>query len=188
MKSEWALFGSELTFAHQFLLCMNGKARLFILLFSAMVPGFSKTFAQAHQRGDIALSPGISFGNYNFHGDGFGISLIGYADFSPHDYASVGPYFGVFISNGTAFDFGARGNFHWWQLTDDKADKDLKADILDLYFSVYVGAEVSNFYDNRARGGAMLGMRWYFAKSVALMFELGGPPAGFTTIGFTFKL
>jgi hypothetical protein len=164
------------------------KSKSFFLLLCTLILINSKVSAQAHQKGDIALSPGISFGNYGFHGDGFGASLIGYADFSPHDYASVGPYFGVFISDGTAFDFGARGNFHWWQLTDDKANAALKADILDLYFSVYVGAEISNFYDSRARGGAMLGLRWYFVEPVALMFEIGGPPVGFTTIGFTFKL
>lgn len=152
------------------------------------VVGINSASGQAHEKGDIGLSPGVSFGNYGFHGSDFGASLILYADFSPHDYASVGPYFGVFFSNGTAFDFGARGNFHWWQLTDDKVGKDLKADILDLYFSVFVGAELSSYYNNRARGGAILGLRWYFSEPVALMFEFGGPPMGFTTIGVTFKL
>jgi len=146
-------------------------------------------FGQAHEKGDVLLSPGISFGNYGFRGhDDFGVGLIFYADFSPHDYASVGPYFGTFLSTGTAFGFGARGSFHWWQLTDDHVNKDLKADILDLYFSLFVGAEVSSFYKDRARGGAILGLRWYFAEPVALMFEFGGPPMGFTTLGVTFRL
>lgn len=144
--------------------------------------------AQAHQKGDINLSPGVSFGSYGFHGPGFGLGIAFYADFSPHDYASVGPYFATFLGDGAAFGFGARGNFHWWQLTDDKVDKDLKADILDLYFSLYVGAELSGYYKDRVRGGAMLGLRWYFVENVALMFELGGPPVGFTTIGVSFKL
>lgn len=166
---------------------MRGKIFSLFLCLNILVIK-PETFAQAHQKGDINLSPGISFGNYNYHGPDFGLSLIFYADFSPHDYASVGPYFGTVISNGTAFNFGARGNFHFWQLTDDKVDKDLKADILDLYFSLYFGAEVSNYYKDRARAGAMLGLRWYFVESVALMFELGGPPVGFTTIGVSFKL
>lgn len=164
---------------------MKNQLTALILVFVSI----SSVFAQAHEKGDIGLSPGVSFGNYGFHGyDDFGVSLIFYADFSPHDYASVGPYFGTFFSTGTAFGFGARGNFHWWQLTDDKVGKDLKAGILDLYFSIYVGAELSNFYKNRGRGGALLGLRWYFAEPVALMFEIGGPPMGFTTIGVAFKL
>lgn len=148
----------------------------------------AELWAQAHEQGDINLSPGINFGNYKYHGPDFGLSLIFYADFSPHDYASVGPYFGTVISSGTAFDFGARGNFHAWQFIDDRVEDDLRADILDIYFSLYVGAEVSNYYKSRARGGAMFGLRWYFVESVALMFEVGAPPVGFTTIGVSFKL
>ncbi|HXH18167.1 MAG TPA: hypothetical protein VNJ07_03700, partial [Chitinophagales bacterium] len=159
----------------------------------------SSAFGQAHQKGDILLSPGISLGNYGYYHRGacnqFGIPLVFYADFSPHDYASVGPFFGIYLGDGVAFDFGARGSFHWWQLLDDKVSKDVKADILDLYFSFWVGAEISTHdcYKNdgnngRGRAGAMLGLRWYFAEPVALMFELGGPPMGFTTLGVTFKL
>lgn len=162
--------------------------KLFVLLALGFFLTNHQAVAQAHQKGDINLSPGVNFGSYRYHGPGFGLGLAFYADFSPHDYASVGPYFSTFLGNGTAIGFGARGNFHWWQLTDDKVSKDLKSDILDLYFSVYVGGEFSNYYRNRGRGGAMLGMRWYFVDHVALMVELGGPPAGFTTIGVSFKL
>lgn len=178
------------------------KKGIILLLFLACLGGQQQLFAQGHQKGDVLLSPGISFGNYHYYGDGFGVPLVLNVDFSPHDYASVGPYFGVFLrDNHTAFDVGARGTFHWWQLTDDKVNADLRADILDLYFSIYAGAEIENIhhhhpndephddpaYASRARAGAILGLRWYFAEPVALMFELGGP-MGFSTIGFTFKL
>lgn len=177
------------------------KNKVFLLWLLA--GGFRYTaLSQAHQKGDIGLSPGISLGNYGYyhrgHCDNFGIPLVFYADFSPHDYASVGPYVGMFIgiNEGVAFNFGVRGNFHWWQLTDDKAGKDLKAEVLDLYFSVYAGAEISaadcykrhDGASGRGRGGAIFGLRWFFADPVALMFEFGGPPMGFTTLGLTFKL
>ncbi|MDZ4844959.1 MAG: hypothetical protein SH857_05345 [Chitinophagales bacterium] len=71
----------------------------------------------------------------------------------------------------------------------------MKADILDLYFSLYVGGEISthacyqkNGHNGRGRAGAIMGLRWYFVEPVALMFEFGAPPMGFTTIGVSFKL
>ncbi len=174
------------------------KFKLFSLPLFFMAAAINFSYGQAHEQGDIALSPGISLGSYGFYRnscDRFGVPLVLYADFSPHDYWSVGPYLGVFIGDGAAFNFGGRGNFHLLQILDDNISSDLMTDVLDVYLSMYLGFEATSHYcykrnGNAFRGriGAMAGLRWYFVEPVALMFELGGPPMGFTTFGVTFKL
>jgi hypothetical protein len=86
-----------------------------------------------------------------------------------------------------------RGNFHWWQLLDDKIeDTDLRASILDFYVSVYLGPQIGTggYKGERVKfkAGAMAGFRWYFVRTMGLMAEIGWPPEEFVTVGFSFRI
>lgn len=165
-----------------------------LLLITTLFLDVPQCSAQAHQKGDVDLSPGIGVGNYGWYNYGrrnYGIPLVFYADFGVHDYASVGPYGGLIIFDDVlGINFGARGIFHFWQLIDDKVSADLKADILDFYFSIFLGWEIfdNEFVGDRFRGGGLLGIRWYFVEHVALFAEVGGTPMGYSTLGVTFKI
>jgi hypothetical protein len=173
------------------------------LLFLSMCLGFlsllpNKTQAQAHDKGDIILTPFIGLGNWGYYRGSYGFPVGLNVDFAVHKYADVGPYAGVVINgNYQAISFGARGNFNWWQLLDDKVSKDLKADKIDLYYTLGFGYEIfpgnrSTYWGrgsiNRFRWSSAMGIRWYFAERIALMGEVGAPSLAPLHIGIAFKL
>jgi len=167
--------------------------KLILLLVVLVAVSNSEVKAQAHQKGDFILTPAIGLGNYGYYGGGYAFPVILNADWAVHDYVDVGPYVG-FMINGSYFSIlpGARANFNWWQLTDDKASKDLKSDVLDLYLSVGFGYEIfltSGFNGfNRFRWNTNLGLRWYFKPNIALMGEFGATPVAPVNLGIAFKL
>ncbi len=172
------------------------KLTLFALLLSLLVFILTeKTQAQAHEKGDIILSPFIGAGNWGYYGAGYAFPVGVNLDFAVHKYADVGPYAGVMLNgNYTGINFGARGNFNWWQLLDDKVEKDLKSDVIDLYYTLGFGYEVFTGTGwgwgrniNRFRWNSALGIRWYFAPRIALMGEVGGASLAPVHIGVSFK-
>lgn len=143
-------------------------------------------------KGNVILSPGIGLGS-NYIGAGFRGSVIFNADIGVHEYVSVGPYFGAtFFRGATGLDFGARASFHWWQLLDEKVEKDLLRNQIDVYSTLWLGGEITTPV-NVGRGfdiGFTQGIRWYpnANNRIALFGEFGWTPISFSTIGASIKI
>ncbi len=95
------------------------------------------------------------------------------------------------------YDIGAQGTFHWWQLLDDKVDKDLKQDQLELYFTGWIGGEVKGVKlgsvtttSGGFEGGATLGIRYYPKgnNTFAISYEFGRSPLNYGEFGATLKI
>jgi hypothetical protein len=170
---------------------------------------FMNTQAQAFQKGDVMLSPGVGLGTYGIgYGVGFAVPVVLNADFGVHDYVSVGVYGGFWTKKWdyafgdnyrfSSTHFGARASFHFWQLIDKHANADLKADKLDIYFTPWLGYNLrsakyqgSGFgslgFGNRFQGGAQIGVRYFINKNVGFFGEWGGTPTAYSNWGMTFK-
>lgn len=152
----------------------------------------------AAEKGNVILQPDFNLGATSpgwhgwYGGRGFVPGFTFNAEYFVHDYASVGAYVGY----GARHKFhniaaGVRGNFHWWQLLDDKVDKDLKSDKLDIYLPVHLGAFIyaggggSSTYFNAGSG---LGVRYYFHEKIGVNAEFGLMEMSFAKIGITVKL
>ena len=156
--------------------------------------------AQSFEKGNVLLNPGIGYGNRILGARFFRPNISFSADIGVHDYVSVGPYVATaFGGNGyNAFGVGARGNFHWWQLLDDKVAKDLKQDQFEMYFTLWLGASIVNVNTSGSGkanssgfdGGTSLGLRWYpnANNRFALFSEWGRGPISWGTIGATIKV
>ena len=170
------------------------------------------SFAQASQKGDITLSPGIGLGVYGVgYGVGFAVPVVLNFDVNVHDYVSVGAYGGFWTRKWdysfsdsyrfTSTHFGARASFHFWQLIDDKVDADLLSDKLDIYFTPWLGYNLRTAkwvdnggvttnnigWGNRFQGGAQLGVRYYLNDHIGFFGEWGGTPTAYSNFGMTFK-
>lgn len=154
--------------------------------------------AQSFEKGNVLLNPAIGYGNRIIGSDFFRPNISFSVDIGVHDYVSVGPYMAAAFggSGFNAFGVGARGNFHWWQLLDDKVEKDLKQDQFEMYFTLWLGATITQF-DNEGKsnkggfdGGTSLGLRWYpnANNRFALFGEWGRGPISWGTIGATIKV
>lgn len=164
--------------------------------------------AQAFEKGDVMLSPGIGLGVYGvgFGLGGFALPVVFNADFGVHDYVSVGAYGGFwtrrwnggFGGNGdrlSSIHVGARASFHFWQLIDDKVDADLVSDKLDIYFTPWLGYNIRTGnggfgvfgFGNRVQGGAQLGARYFLNDHIGFFGEWGGTPTSYSNFGMTFK-
>lgn len=175
---------------------------IFLSLFlSVFFINTTKLQAQAHEKGNLLVSPFIGLGNWGYYGNSYAFPVGVNVDFAIHEFVDIGPYAGiVFNSNFTGINFGVRGNFNWWQLLDNHVDANLKSDVLDIYYTLGFGYEVfsgvsreSRFFNRRRspdrfRGHSAMGIRWYFAERIALMAEIGGPSLAPAHIGITFKL
>lgn len=184
--------------------------RSLIILLAVVLTGMAvNVHAQdkCFEKGNVLLNPGINYGTryygyYGYLGSGFFLPNFSFStDIGVHDYVSVGPYLSVgFDKFGGIkyryFAVGARGNFHWWQLLDDKVDADLLQDQLELYFTVWMGGYISNsnsdFYGTKGRfdGGATMGFRWYPKSNgtFAIFTEWGRTPLGWGNVGCTINI
>lgn len=171
------------------------KKLSFILALSLLI--IAQADAQkCFQKGNVLLNPGIGLGSNYARNNGFNPSFFFSADFGVHDYVSVGPYVGsTFFGNRVnAVDFGARGNFHWWQLLDDKVNADLKQSQLELYATLWMGYELIMVRDFGSSGsfdiGFTQGLRWYPNSNnrFAIYGEFGYTPIAFATLGATIKI
>ena len=175
------------------------KKLLFSALFALLSFGFVN--AQAIEKGDFILQPDLNLGSWGVAGwSGFGFGATINGEYAVHDYASVGAYIGYSIrsTSGASFHrigFGARGVFHFWNLIDNKVDKDLKSDKIDFYFPVHLGYHIYKFdggyywagKSGQFRVGAGLGIRYYFKDNFGVNFETGGMEMSWAKIGVNFK-
>ncbi|CAN5339408.1 hypothetical protein BH09BAC1_BH09BAC1_25250 [soil metagenome] len=92
---------------------------------------------------------------------------------------------------------GFIANFHFYQLIDDKVNKDIHADKLDIYFGANIGSGLAllhNTYiysdDNEALailfGGFQTGIRYYVTEKLAVHVETGYGKSFFTA-GITLR-
>lgn len=162
---------------------------------------YNTGYSQAHSPGDLTVTAGIGLGDYGYSrytgyyggygrtGLGFGIVLN--ADYSIVHYMSFGLYGGTrFRNRTTAFGFGGRGSFHFYQMIDDLVDGDLMGDKIDVYASFYSGGEVyAGAFSpaSRFRVGGILGARYMFKENIGATMEIGGPMSVFM-VGMSFKL
>ena len=164
----------------------------------------SNVYGQASEKGNFVLTPSFNIGGHSLFGYGwyqtafpFGATLN--ADFSVHNYVSVGPYVAYNYMGGSGWAdhtiaFGARGNFHFWQLIDDKVSKDLKADKIDWFYSLGLGGYIDRYksgsYSDNYGGFNMsssLGIRYYFNDHVGISFEYGWCELSWAKIGVPIK-
>lgn len=169
--------------------------------------------AQAFQKGDIMLSPGLGLGVYGIgYGVGFAVPVVLNFDYGVHDYVSVGAYGGFWTRKWnyafnesyrfTSSHFGARATFHFWQLIDDAVeDTDLLSDKLDVYFTPWLGYNIRSArwqdsglvqtaaigWGNRVQGGAQIGVRYFLNEHIGFFGEWGGTPTAYSNWGMTFK-
>jgi len=175
----------------------------FILSFTLCLIVIASANAQASEKGNVVVTPSIGLGAYGYYGyGGFGIPVNLNVDFNVHDYASVGPWASFFTKKYSGDDrytgigVGARGLFHWWQLLDDKVDKDLKADKLDIYWGLSFGYNIgtykysnddSKYKDNYFSWGSGLGLRYYFTEKFGVSAEFGYLGNSWLKVGFPIK-
>lgn len=174
------------------------------ILFSTLVCIllFQFNSANAVEKGDFVIQPTLNLGNFGFNGaytgNGRGIGITGNFDYAVHDYVSVGGFVGFnHVSvrhadwNYNRIGFGARGVFHFWQLIDDKAQKDLKSDKVDWYIPLHVGYNIytGDFVDGGdVLWGLGMGIRYYFNDKIGIAFECGGMELSPAKIGVAIKL
>lgn len=175
------------------------KRIFFTVLFAIILASITKV--EAVEKGDIVIQPSLNLGNYAFRGPGGnGVGATLNVDFAVHDYVSVGPFVGFNAlrykvyggkNSYSRIGFGARGVFHFWQLIDDNAAKDLKSDKIDFYlplhlgYSVYAGDVVEN---GDFAMGLGLGIRYYFNDKIGIEFEGGGMELSYAKLGVAIKL
>lgn len=183
------------------LIKQNAMKKITILLFVVLL-GWQANAQKCFEKGNVLLNPGVGLlSNYVGNGYGYGVhpSFFFSADFGVHDYVSVGPYVGTNLyKDALGVAFGARGNFHWWQLLDDKVSKDLKQNQLELYATLWLGYQIYRFdnYNNsrykasRFGAGFTQGIRWYpkANQRFALYGEFGYTPIAFSTLGCTIRI
>jgi len=175
-----------------------------LLLATGILLG-SNVYGQASAKGNFVLTPSFNIGGhtlfgYTYLGSGFPIGATLNADINVHDYVSVGPWVG-YNYRGTSgwtdhtIGFGARGNFHFWQLIDDKVEKDLKADKIDWFYTLALGGYLNRFksdggFEDNNGGftfGSSLGIRYYFNDHVGISFEYGWCELSWAKIGVPIK-
>ena len=166
------------------------------MLLAAMMLLGSDAFGQAIAKGDFIIQPNFNLGSHGSFDTrirsfvpGFTLNL----DYAVHDYVTVGGFAGFGGRNNyIEFVAGARGVFQWWQLVDDKAEKDLKSDQLSLYLPVHLGVyfgRIKGFDADAAfNGGAGLGIGYWFNENVGLAFEFGWMEMSWAKIGVPIKL
>jgi hypothetical protein len=93
--------------------------------------------------------------------------------------------------------FGARTTFHWWQMLDDKSDKDLFSDKIDMDVHVHAGGFLlseKNKNDNTKlktfgfNAGAGIGFKYYFVKSFGVAIDFGYEESSYAKLGLVVKI
>ena len=187
---------------------------LSLLLFSNTARAQAAEGGSGFQKGDLLLSPGISFGalgygGYAGSGSGF-LPLSASLEYSLKDKFAIGPYVGFYsrsydFGSGlgnykfTSLSFGAKGTVHATGLLNDAFNSDIDAEKIDLYTSAYLGGRTLSYtYDNAAFGshynngfglrlGVTIGGRYFFTPNVGAFLELGYGAIGYSTLGVSLK-
>lgn len=136
------------------------------------------------------IGDGGYWGGYGYGGrlgrlGGFGTNLtIQYqGEWGIHDYIGLGFHTGVTAGGFRGatrlyIPIGIQGNFHFYQLIDDKTSKDIKSDKLDIYAGLNFGGgpafrpSTSDVFGG-IHGGAQVGARFYPSSNFGIFAELG---------------
>lgn len=184
----------------------------FVLLLSLL--GTQQANAQAFGKGTSVISLGIGGARYwrvydansyynRYYSFGRLVGVLNVqGEFAVHDYVGVGFVAGLGVNHSGAYNYtslyipvGVVANFHFYQLIDDKASKDMHANKLDVYVGVNVGAGPNIYFDSRrntdlgafAFGGPQVGVRYYPKSSIGIFAELGYGKT-FANFGMAVKL
>ena len=170
----------------------------------------------AAQKGNTMIQASLNIGHHlgfkkNYSSYGFDYAYNGLIpgatinfDYNVHRYVGVGLYYSVGfqtykVSNifylGHAF--GARTTFHWWQMLDDKSDKDLFSDKIDFDVHLNVGGFLlseKNKIDNTkvktfgVNAGLGLGFKYYFVKNFGVAIDFGYEETSYAKLGIVVKI
>lgn len=163
--------------------------------------------AQAFSKGDFVLGiHGAGSSMFNFYAGGGksgygtpssrlnsyltgGVAIGG--EWAIHDYVGIGfttgvqggvsrwnGFWGAFNYGVVSIPVGVVANFHFYQLIDDKSDKDIHADQLDIYAGISLGSGVSilpepGWVNALFFVGPHAGVRYYFTEKFGVNLELG---------------
>jgi hypothetical protein len=169
----------------------------------------------ASAKRNIVIQPSINFGHHSgfskrYSGFGYGYAYTGLIpgitlniDGNVHKYVSVGAYYGVAFQKYTVSNilylnhvFGARTNFHWWQLLADKTGKDLFADKIDFDIHTHIGGYMAVEKNNTTNiklkhlgvnAGGGIGFKYYFVKNFGVALDAGYEEASWLKLGLALK-
>ena len=150
----------------------------------------------------------LGFASLNYAGTKYGTGLLlGFTlnlDYNVHDYVSVGAYYSVAYKNYKSTNVsyfgqatGARVALHWWQLLDDKLDKELLSEKLDFDIHGHIGAYFISYKDKTldtktkkigVNAGGGVALRYYFVEHFGVAIEAGYEEASWAKIGFAIKI
>ncbi|HMV14380.1 MAG TPA: hypothetical protein PKD39_09775 [Chitinophagales bacterium] len=170
----------------------------------------------AAAKGDFVIQPAINFGFHSgfvkqYSGFGYGYAYTGLIpgvtlnlDYAAHDYASVGLYYGVSFQKFTVskvsllhHTFGARVQFHWWQMLADRSGKELLADKIDFDIHAHIGGyyltEKNLISDQKLKhlgvnAGGGIGFKYYFVKHFGVALDAGYEEASWLKLGLAIKI
>ncbi|MES2733675.1 MAG: hypothetical protein V4714_18160 [Bacteroidota bacterium] len=160
------------------------------------------------EKGDVLLSPGISFGELGYGGlSGTSSGLLALSaslEFSINDKFAVGPYVGFSAGryayaygtykdySRTSIGFGGKFTFHATGVFNDAFGWSIPEKV-DLFSSAYLGLRTVN-YTNAYRGnelyptlGVTVGGRYFFTPNIGAFVELGYGVFGVASTGLSFK-
>ena len=169
----------------------------------------------ASAKRNIVLQPAINFGHHSgftkrSSGFGYGYTYSGLIpgitlniDGNVHKYVSVGVYYGIAFQKYTVSNvlylnhvFGARTNFHWWQLLADKTGKDLFANKIDFDIHTHIGGYMAVEKNNNTNtklkhlginAGGGIGFKYYFVKYFGVALDAGFEEASWLKLGLALK-
>lgn len=171
----------------------------------------TKASASGFEKGDILISPGVSFGaiGYNYGGGSF-LPLSLSAEYSLNDLFALGAFAGYYsgsysysffgttsTTKWTSFSFGGKGTLHATGLLNQAFSSSMDAEKIDLFASLYLGIRSESFSENivgvSASGttftpGLTIGGRYFFTPNIGAFLELGYGAIGAGTLGVSFRL
>lgn len=170
----------------------------------------------ASQKNNFMIQASLNVGHHlgfknNYSSFGYGYTYSGIIpgitlnlDYNVHKYVGVGLYYAVGFQNfkvsnvfylGNAF--GIRTTYHWWQMLDDKSDKDLFSDKIDMDVHIHAGGFIlseKNKNDNTKiktygfNAGAGIGFKYYFVKSFGVAIDFGYEESSYAKLGLVVKI
>ena len=170
----------------------------------------------ASQKGNFMIQASLNVGHHlgfknNYSSFGYDYAYTGLIpgvtlnlDYNVHKYVGVGLYYAVGFQNFKVSNvfylgnsFGARTTLHWWQMLDDKSDKDLFSDKIDMDVHLNIGGFLlseKNKNDNTKvktfgfNAGAGFGFKYYFVKNFGAAIDFGYEEASYGKLGLVVKI
>lgn len=169
----------------------------------------------ASQKGNVMIQLSLNVGHHlgfqrNYSSFGYGYTYSGIIpgvtlnlDYNVHRYVGVGLFYALGFKSYKVNDisylghaFGVRTTFHWWQMLDDKSDKELFSDKIDFDIHAHIGGFLiseKNKMDNRkvnklgVNAGVGFGFKYYFVKNFGAAIDFGYEEASYAKLGVVAK-